>query len=128
MATHTSNFSSRALTTNLCAFLMAAALSTGCDSASTPAAKDSAAEKGDKAATEKPAAKDDESAEEAGGEAGDPKEGGSCKGISATDGLIACEGNKVIFCSSYSNYVWTKQSDCADGTTCVAEGKSASCK
>lgn len=59
---------------------------------------------------------------------GEPKEGDSCEGISASDGLIACDGNTIIFCSSYSDYKWTKQQECAEGTKCVAEGKGAGCK
>lgn len=65
-----------------------------------------------------------------GGSGGAAKIGDSCKGISAMDGKIACDGNKVIFCSSFSNYEWKMQQECAAGQSCVvgADGKSASCK
>ncbi len=58
------------------------------------------------------------------------KIGDSCEGISATDGKAACDGNKIIFCSSYSKYKWKLQQECAAGTTCTAaaDGKSAGCK
>ena len=61
---------------------------------------------------------------------GAPKAGGSCKGMSASSGAIACEGNDIIFCSSYSDYKWKKQRTCAAGAKCVPapDGKAASCK
>lgn len=59
-----------------------------------------------------------------------PKVGDSCKDLSAADGLISCDGNKMIFCSSFSDYKWKLQQECGDGTKCVrgADGKTASCK
>lgn len=58
------------------------------------------------------------------------KAGASCEGMSASSGAIACEGNDIIFCSSYSDYKWKKQRTCATGTKCVPNpnGKAASCK
>ncbi len=113
--------------------LLAVALSTsaaGCDDSK---AEDSKAAEGKSAegkpAESKPAAKSSDSKPDAPADAGgSPKAGDSCEGISAADGLIACEGNSIIICSSFSEYKWTKQSDCEDGTKCVAEGKSASCQ
>lgn len=59
---------------------------------------------------------------------GAPKIGDSCEGIGATEGKLACQDNKIIFCSSYSSYKWTMQRECGDGTKCVAENNAASCK
>jgi hypothetical protein len=56
------------------------------------------------------------------------KEGDSCAGIDASEGLITCDGNTIIFCSSYSDYKWTVQRECDEGTTCKAEGKAATCQ
>lgn len=109
--------------------MLAVASTVGCDSAADEKKTDD--KKADAKAEDKKAedkAEDKKSDAKADAPAGDPKEGDSCDGISATDGLIACDGNKIIFCSSYSKYKWTKQSDCAEGTKCVAEGKGASCK
>ncbi len=59
-----------------------------------------------------------------------PKVGDSCKGLGATDGRMACDGNKKIFCSSYSKYKWKSLGECKGGKKCVLgpTGKSASCK
>ena len=59
-----------------------------------------------------------------------PKEGDSCKGLSPTDGRMACDGNVKIFCSSMSKYKWKKLGECKGKTKCVlgAGGKSVSCK
>lgn len=59
-----------------------------------------------------------------------PKVGDSCKGLSATDGKMACDGNIKMFCSSYSKYKWKSLGECKGGTKCTvgAAGKSASCK
>ena len=110
------------LSSLLCALFLSTSIG-ACDD------KKADGEKSDKAAEKKADEKKaDEKKADGDGAGGDPKEGGSCKGISATDGLIACDGNKIIFCSSYSDYKWTKQNECTDGTKCVAEGKTASCK
>ncbi|MCB1139013.1 MAG: hypothetical protein KDK23_09670 [Leptospiraceae bacterium] len=63
------------------------------------------------------------------GSGGDPKVGDSCEGISAVEARIACSENNIIFCSSYTDYKYKLQNECAEGTKCsVAEdGKSASC-
>jgi hypothetical protein len=59
-----------------------------------------------------------------------PKVGDSCKGLSAIDGRMACDGNIKMFCSSVSKYKWPKLGECKGGTKCVVGvgGKSASCK
>ncbi len=58
------------------------------------------------------------------------KVGDSCKGISATAGLMACDGNTKMFCSSVSKYTWKSLGDCKAPQKCVAAagGKSVSCK
>jgi hypothetical protein len=62
--------------------------------------------------------------------ASDAKVGASCDGIDASSSVFACSENNVIFCSSYTKYKYTLQSECGEGKTCsVAEnGNSASCK
>ncbi len=61
---------------------------------------------------------------------GSPKVGDSCKGLSPTDGKMACQGNMKIFCSSYSKYKWKSLGECKAPQKCVlgANGKSVSCK
>ena len=61
---------------------------------------------------------------------GDAEVGASCEGIGASEARIACSGNQIIFCSSYTDYVYTVQNECSEGQTCsVAEdGRSASCQ
>ena len=56
--------------------------------------------------------------------------GDSCKGMSAMDGELSCDDDKVIFCSSFSDYKWKMTQECKGGTKCTAEpdGKTASCK
>ena len=62
------------------------------------------------------------------GKKGESAEG--CKDIGAMDAKMKCENNKVMFCSSYSNYEWKETQACAEGKTCfIAEdGKSGGCK
>ena len=64
------------------------------------------------------------------GGSGTPVEGGSCEGIGPTEGKIACDGQKIIACSSYTKYKWIKTQTCDEGKKCVvaADGKSASCE
>jgi hypothetical protein len=54
--------------------------------------------------------------------------GDSCKGIGVSDGLITCDGEKMLICSSATKYTWKLQMECKEGTECVVEGKGASCK
>lgn len=58
------------------------------------------------------------------------KVGDKCNELGATEGKLACEGNKIIFCSSYSNYEWTMQSECPAGQSCIVDTatNSAGCK
>lgn len=62
--------------------------------------------------------------------AGAHKVGDSCKGLASTDGVMDCQGNTKIFCSSYSKYKWKSLGDCPAGQKCVlaANGKAVSCK
>ena len=59
-----------------------------------------------------------------------PKVGDSCKGIGAMESRMACDGQKIIFCSSYSKYVYKMTQTCAADKKCTVapDGKSASCK
>ncbi len=59
-----------------------------------------------------------------------PKEGGSCKGIGPMDGIAACDGQKVIVCSSYTKYKYIVMQTCPANKKCVAaaDKKSAGCK
>ncbi|HOS40774.1 MAG TPA: hypothetical protein PLG31_13640 [Spirochaetota bacterium] len=59
-----------------------------------------------------------------------PKAGGSCTGIGPMDGRVACDGKKVIACSSYTKYKYIVTQTCSATQKCVAaaDGKSASCK
>ena len=56
--------------------------------------------------------------------------GDGCEGISATDAKMRCDGNSLMFCSSYSNYKWKETQKCAEGKKCVIaeDGKSGQCK
>jgi hypothetical protein len=78
-----------------------------------------------------------ESKDSAGGEADPPKDpyategvaaGDSCKGIGASKGLITCKDNAVLVCSSFTNYTWKQQMECAEDTECVVDGKNAQCR
>lgn len=64
------------------------------------------------------------------GASNEVKEGGSCKGISAMEGKMACDGQKIIVCSSYTNYIYKATQTCGEGKKCTVApgGKSASCK
>ena len=75
------------------------------------------------------AAKGDEAKAAAPAKAGPPKVGDSCKD-SKLAANITCQGNDIIFCSSYSDHKYKKQRTCDPGTKCVPEpgGKAASCK
>jgi hypothetical protein len=59
-----------------------------------------------------------------------PVEGDSCEGLDESDGVMACDGAKMLFCSSFSKYKWSVQETCAEGQSCslAADGKGASCK
>lgn len=64
------------------------------------------------------AASAESSATEATG--GPPSVGDSCEGqVSASSALMACNGQLLLFCSSYSNYQWQQTQECAEGTTCT---------
>jgi len=49
--------------------------------------------------------------------------GDSCKGIGASEGLIACDGAKSLGCSSFTSYAWKVISTCEKGEKCVKQGK-----
>lgn len=59
-----------------------------------------------------------------------PKEGSSCAGIGPMEGKVACDGKKVIACSSYTKYKYILTQTCSAKQKCIAaaDGKSASCK
>lgn len=59
-----------------------------------------------------------------------PKEGGSCEGIGAMEGKIACDGQKIIACSSYTKYKYIVTQTCSANQKCsvAPDGKSAACK
>lgn len=62
--------------------------------------------------------------------AGPPVEGSSCQGIGAMDSKMACDGQKILFCSSASQYKYAQSQVCGDDKKCVVapDGKSASCQ
>ena len=64
------------------------------------------------------------------GGGGDAREGGSCKGIGAMEARMVCKNNKILFCSSYTKYVYKVQQVCAAGTVCTISksGKMGTCK
>lgn len=55
--------------------------------------------------------------------------GTSCEGIGAMEGLLACDGNKTLFCSSFTKYKYQLQNTCPEGQICqmTADGKAAKC-
>ena len=57
---------------------------------------------------------------------GEAKEGASCEGIGAMDSRIACDGQKVIACSSFTGYKYTVTMTCSAEQKCVVakDGKS----
>jgi hypothetical protein len=57
---------------------------------------------------------------------GPPSVGDSCEGqVSAGSALMACNGQQLLFCSSYSDYAWQQTQECPEGTTCtVSEDQS----
>ncbi len=66
---------------------------------------------------------------EATGSSGKITVGSSCEGIGPMEGKLACEGNKTLFCSSYSKYKYQVHKTCPEGQTCkmTADGKAAQC-
>lgn len=59
-----------------------------------------------------------------------PKEGSPCKNLGPMEGRVACDGKKVIACSSYTKYKYIVTQTCTAAQKCVAapDGQSASCK
>ncbi|MCA9666101.1 MAG: hypothetical protein KC503_10955 [Myxococcales bacterium] len=59
-----------------------------------------------------------------------PKLGDKCKGLGPMDGLMGCDGNIKMFCSSASQYTWKKLGECKPPSKCTvgANKKSITCK
>lgn len=65
------------------------------------------------------AAASGEEAPSAAGGGGPPSVGDSCEGqVGAGSALMACNGQQLLFCSSFSQYAWQQTQVCPEGTTC----------
>lgn len=58
------------------------------------------------------------------------KVGDTCKELGVMDAKLACDGNKVLFCSSFTSYEWKVQNECPAGQSCIVDPatNSAGCK
>lgn len=80
---------------------------------------------------EEPSAEGGEDAANAVGPEDSPNEGDSCEGlVSSADALMVCNGQKLMFCSSYSKYKWQMTQECPEGKTCTVseDMNQGSCK
>lgn len=53
-----------------------------------------------------------------------------CKGIGSMEARMKCVNNSLVFCSSFTGYVFKEQRKCTDKEKCFVapDGKSGGCK
>ncbi len=68
--------------------------------------------------------------ENSSGEAGTVKVGDTCKELDAMSSKMVCVDNKLLFCSSYSQYKYIIQHNCSAKHVCFVDpsGKSGGCE